>query len=211
MPAESGHKWFAAFWDWMVRSENTAVKSARQEVAGGARGRVVEVGCGNGANFPYYGDAVTELIATDPDPYMLKRAEKRAAQIERPIAVRQAPAEELPFPDASFDTAVVTLVLCTVGDPVKALAEIKRVLKPGGEMRFLEHVRFRNPIGGFCQDAITPIWSWMGGGCHPNRDTERSMREAGFTIREIKTPVLEPPIPPMVCSRPVIQGAAVSA
>ncbi len=210
MPEESGHKWFAAVWDWMVRSESAAVKGARQAVAGGARGRVLEVGCGNGANFPYYGADVTELTAVDPDPYMIERAEKRAAHIDRPIAVHRAPAEDLPFPDASFDTAVVTLVLCTVRDPARALAEIKRVLKPGAEMRFLEHVRFRNRIGGFCQDAITPIWSWMGGGCHPNRDTERALREAGFSIRELKTATLAPPVPPMICSRPVIQGVAVS-
>ncbi len=211
MNPQPGHKWFAVFWDWMVRTESGAIRRVRQEVAGGAGGRVLEIGCGNGANFGYYADGTTDLVATDPDPYMIERAARLAAQLGRPIDVRQAPAEELPFEDASFDTVVSTLVMCTVRDPAKALTEVRRVLKPGGQFRFFEHVRYDYAFGAFWQDLVTPLWRWMGAGCHPNRDTARFIAEAGFQFRQLESLKPEPPLPPMIVTRPCIKGVAAPA
>lgn len=210
MSDQRGHRWFAAFWDLMVKLESPKERQARRELAGAARGRVLEVGCGNGANFPYYGEAMSELIASDPDPFMLERAEKAAAKSDRRIEIRQASADALPFEDESFDTVICTLVLCSVPDQAKALAEIERVLKLGGQLRFLEHVRYKNRFGALAQDLVTPVWRWMGAGCHPNRDTGASIEAAGFVIEEIRAVRPVPPIPPMICSRLCIQGTALA-
>lgn len=203
-----GHRWFAALYDRLMASaERGFLRQVRQEVVGGARGRVLEIGAGTGANFPYYHDGA-EVVALEPDPYMLRRARRRLRELGKRIDLQQAPAEELPFADASFDAVVATLVLCTVRDPHRALTEIRRVLKPGGEYRFFEHVRFDHPLGAFWQDLVTPLWRWLGGGCHPNRDTARAIRESGFEILELRRTNPVPPIPPMVFARPHIQGVA---
>ncbi len=202
---QKGHKWFAAVWEWMVNHESELLRRTREHVAGGAAGRVLEVGCGPGSNFPYYGESVSELIAIDPDPYMLERARRRAEQVGRLIEIKQAPAEELPFDDASFDTIVCTSVMCTVSDPHKALSEVRRVLIPEGEYRFFEHVRYDHAAGALFQNAINPIWSWFGAGCQLNRDTARLIQEAGFVIQELEA--LKPtPLPNP--SRPCIAGIA---
>ena len=204
-----GHQWFAAFWDWAVKNENAAILRGRQETVGGATGRVLEIGCGTGANFPYYRDDVTELIATDPDPYMLERAGKRAAEVRRPVAIHKAPAEELPFDDESFDTVVSTWVMCHVRDPARTLAEVKRVVKPEGEFRFYEHVRYDHAFGAFWQDLITPLWRrLLASGCHLNRDTARSITEAGFVFQELQSLKPVPLLSPMVLTRPNIKGVA---
>jgi SAM-dependent methyltransferase len=208
MPAERGHKWFSALWDWQTRHEPGKLREWRKEIAGGARGRVLEIGCGTGANFEHYGESVTELVATDPDPFMLERARSRAAGIERPVDLRQASAEELPFEDASFDTVVSTLNMCSVRDPARALLEIRRVLRPSGEYRFFDHVRYKGAIGGFFQDAAAPLWKWLGAGCHPNRDIEGFIRGAGLNIVQIDHPTAVPPVPPFIIVRPCIKGIA---
>ncbi len=208
-PPERGHKWFAAFYERMAASaEKSYLGPVRRELAGGAKGRVLEIGCGPGGNFPHYTDAATEIIATDPDPYMLQRARKRAAALDRPIEIRQVSAEALPFEDHSFDTVVSTLNMCSIPHPDRALAEIKRVLKPGGEYRFYDHVRYRNAFGAFWQDLITPVWKQLGGGCHPNRDVVRIITDAGFEILELERSNPLPPVPPMVCTRPHVKGIA---
>ncbi len=208
MPQEQGHKWFASIYDRMMASaERSFMKEVRQEIVGGAKGRVLEIGAGTGASFPYYRDGV-DLVATEPDPYMLRRAQQRAEELNRPIELKQAPAEQLPFDDASFGTVVATLVMCSVRDPAKALSEIRRVLKPQGEYRFYDHVRYEHAFGAFWQDAVTPVWRWFGAGCHPNRDIARSIREAGFDIVALELLKPLPPIPPMVFSRPHIKGVA---
>jgi len=205
-----GHKWFASIYDSMMAgAERSFMRKAREYVVGGATGRVLEIGAGTGASFSYYQDGAEVIVATEPDPFMLRRAERRAQEIGRPIELKQAPAEELPFDDGSFDTVVSTLVLCTVRDPQKALSEIRRVLKPGGQMRFYEHVRFEHPFGAFWQDLVTPLWQWVGAGCHPNRDTARSIVEAGFAIQELELLKPVPPVPPMAFVRPHIKGVAV--
>ena len=124
------------------------------------------------------------------------------------IDLKQIAAEELPFPDASFDFVIDTLVLCSVEEPAKVLGEIKRVLKPGGELRLYEHVRFKNPIGALSQDIISPAWQWFGAGCHPNRNTELYLREAGFELSDVRIRKELPPIPPMLFTRPHLQAVA---
>jgi ubiquinone/menaquinone biosynthesis C-methylase UbiE len=204
-----GHKWFAAYWDRAVKMEPATLKRLRERTLAGLNGRVLEIGCGNGANFPLYTRAVVDLVAADPDPFMLKGARERAAGLERGVELHEAAADELPFADASFDAVVSTMVLCSVPDLGNALGEIRRVLKPGGELRFLEHVRAKNPIGAWFQDACTPAWKWLGAGCRPNRDTEAAITSAGFTLRQIEHRRLSPPIPPFCLTRPAILGAAV--
>jgi len=197
-----GHKWFAAIYDrQMAMAERRWLGKTREELAGTATGRILEIGAGTGANFAYYKDGAN-VIATEPDAYMLQRAEKKAAELGKPIEIRQAPAEELPFEADSFDVVIGTLVMCSVRDPKKALSEVRRVLKPGGEFRTYEHVRYASRLGAFFQDLVTPAWRWFGAGCHPNRDTLRSIQEAGFDIVKAEVKNTFPPIPPMICARP---------
>lgn len=180
-PRTRGHRWYAAAYDivnWWAEARLFA--RYRPWIAGEASGRVLEIGAGTGANFPYY-RAAALLVATEPDPFMLRRARARARRLGRMVRFCQCPAEALPFADASFDAVVSTLVLCTVADPARALAEVRRVLKPSGTFRFIEHVRADGFIGAV-QDFVTPVWRWVGAGCHPNRRTATSIRAAGFEI-----------------------------
>ena len=203
-----GHKWFAAIYDKMLASEEKKFLGAiRAEMLKDVSGKVLEIGAGTGANFPYYQPGA-HVTAIEPDPYMLQRAQKRVSEANTDIELQQVAAEELPFPDASFDFVIDTLVLCSVRDPRKVLAEIKRVLKPGGELRLYEHVRYKNPIGALSQDVISPAWQWFGAGCHPNRDTGRFVRDAGFEV--INEQILKevPPVPPMIFVRPHLRAVA---
>ena len=203
-----GHKWFAAIYDKMLASEEKKFLGAiRAEMLKDVTGNVLEIGAGTGVNFQYY-QAGAHVTATEPDPYMLERARKRASEAKVAIELRQIAAEELPFPDASFDFVIDTLVLCSVSDPRKVLSEIKRVLKPGGQLRLYEHVRYKNPIGALSQDLISPAWQWFGAGCHPNRNTERYLREAGFELSNVRIRKELPPIPPMIFTRPHLQAVA---
>lgn len=181
-----GHKRFAAFWDWAVKRENKAARDMRREVVGGARGRVLELGVGVGANWPFL-PAGIDYTGIEPDPYMVDRARRHAAEAGEDHTLLQAPAEALPFPDHDFDTVIVTLTLCTVDDLDLALAEAMRVLKPGGELRFAEHVRARNRLGSLLQDFAAPPWRWFGAGCNLNRRTGDAIREAGLDLVELRT------------------------
>ena len=203
-----GHRWFAAIYDRMMASDEKKFFGAiLEEMLRGVGGDVVEIGAGTGANFPYYQNSA-RVIATDPDPYMLQRARTRAAAASVSIELREAAAEELPFDDDAFDFVIATLVLCSVRDPRMALAEVRRVLKPGGELRLYEHVRYQNPIGGLAQDVISPVWQWFGAGCRPNRDTAGLLSESGFELLDVKMRKEGPPVPPMVFTRPQLQVVA---
>jgi ubiquinone/menaquinone biosynthesis C-methylase UbiE len=191
MPEERGHRWFAAWYDRMnARAEKGVLGRARHDLLADLSGDVLEIGAGTGANFQHYPDAA-KVIALEPDPHMLKRARAKLDEVGRTnIEVHAGPAELLPFPDASFDAVVSTLVLCTVSDPAKALAEIRRALRPGGRLVFIEHVRGQG-FAGRLQDLIRPIWSWGGAGCQLNRRTADTIRAAGFelSLSEGKKPI----------------------
>ena len=203
-----GHKWFAAIYDRMAAPEERRFMSAvREELAGGAQGKVLEIGAGTGLNFPHYRDDV-EVIATEPDPYMRQRAQRRLAESGKNIELREASAEELPFDSDSFDTVVGTLVMCSIPHPQRALAEIRRVLKAGGEYRFYEHVRYESAFGALWQDAVLPVWRWFAAGCHPNRNTVRAVKDAGFNITQLEKTKPLPPVPPMIFSRLHVKGIA---
>jgi ubiquinone/menaquinone biosynthesis C-methylase UbiE len=146
---------------------------------------VIEVGAGNGLNFGHYPAAVTEVVAVEPEDHLRALAEQTAERVSAPVRVVAGHADALPAEDAAFDAAVASLVLCSVPDVAGALAEIRRVLRPGGQFRFFEHVRSDKPWFGLVQDAVTPLWSRAGGGCHLNRDTAAAIRAAGFDIDEI--------------------------
>lgn len=148
----------------------------RRWVAGGATGRTLDLGCGTGRNLPLLDGA--QAVGVDPSLDALRRARRRAG--DAPLV--QARAEALPFRDAAFDTVVSGLALCSVADPSRGLAEVRRVLRPDGTLRALEHVRSTVAWRARVQDAIQPAWTWAAGGCHPNRDTERAVEAAGFAI-----------------------------
>ena len=196
-----GHKWFAAFYDRLEKMDEKRSRELRPLVAGRAAGRVIEIGCGTGGNFEYYNwQQVETLDATEPDPYMLQRAiAKRDAlppDVRDRVTLHPAPAEALPFPDASFDCAVSTLVLCTVSNPRQAITELRRVLKPDGVLRLMEHVRAEGLAGLTLQRLIQPVWGWTAAGCHLDRPTEYLLQAAGFAI-EVERRLRPMPILPM--------------
>jgi ubiquinone/menaquinone biosynthesis C-methylase UbiE len=158
----------------------------RQEMLAGIHGRVIEIGAGLGSNFVHYPAEVEQVVAVEPEARLRAVAEQAAAKAAVPVEVRAGRAEELPADDDSFDVAVFSLVLCTITDVPAALAEARRVLKPGGELRFYEHVRSERPRFFRIQRLLNPLWGLLGGGCHLTRDTERAIQAAGFTLKEIR-------------------------
>jgi SAM-dependent methyltransferase len=158
-------------------SEWTGLGRWRRWLVEGARGRTLDLGCGTGRNLPLYGPGV-RVVGVDPAWPVLGRARRRAPGV--PLV--RARAEALPFRSGVFDTVVSGLVFCSVPDPARGLSEVRRVLRPGGRLRMLEHVRSTRPWRGRVQDAIQPCWTWVMGGCRPNRETERTVEAAGFVI-----------------------------
>lgn len=157
----------------------------RKEVTDQARGVVLEIGAGNGLNFAFYDPGRVERVeAIEPDSAMLGYARERAAQARVPVNLTQALVENLPFADEAFDSAVVTLVFCSVNNPLRGLKEIQRVLKPGGALLMVEHVRAHGAIAASLQNLITPINRRIAGNCHWNRDTEKTVSEAGFQVEK---------------------------
>ena len=181
------HPRFARYYERASQSEEERrlIEPWRRELLAHARGVVLEVGAGNGLNFPFYEPGkVTRVEAIEPDPAMLSYARGRQAQARVPLNVTQARAEALPFEDGSFDCVVATLVFCSVGDPLRGFQEIRRVLKPGGTLLLLEHVRAEGRLAAFLQDLITPLTTRFVGNCHWNRNTGQTVLEAGFELRE---------------------------
>jgi len=173
-----GVEQIAWFYDaFMTAVEWTGFKRWRAWLVGGARGRVLEVGCGTGRNLPLYPPG-TPVVALELERHVLRAARRRAARI--PLVLGDAQA--LPFRDGEFDTIVSGLVFCTVRDPLRGLAEVRRVLRRDGELRMIEHVRSTSPLVGRLQDLGQPAWTWIAGGCHPNRNTEANVEAAGFRI-----------------------------
>jgi ubiquinone/menaquinone biosynthesis C-methylase UbiE len=181
------------------QAERLGLSERRAQLLAGLSGRVLEVGAGNGLNFGHYPAAVTELIAVEPEPHLREHAERAARQAAVPITVVDAVAEELPFPDASFDAAVASLMLCSVADVAAALAELHRMLRPAGELRFFEHVASPHSAWRALQRAAdATIWPRLSGGCHLARETDRAIEVAGFAIERcerfaFRIPPLDPP------------------
>jgi ubiquinone/menaquinone biosynthesis C-methylase UbiE len=179
------HPIFSALYERLFRgaAESYFMGPLRKDTAGKASGVVLEVGAGNGLNFPYYDPAKVERVeATEPDAAMLGYARNHIKQARVPVHLTQAVTENLPFADATFDSAVVTLVFCSVDDPLRGFREVMRVLKPDGTLYLLEHVRSRNAFLAGVQTIMTPISRAVNGNCRWNRDTARTLSAAGFTI-----------------------------
>jgi ubiquinone/menaquinone biosynthesis C-methylase UbiE len=162
---------------WCAVSEWTGLARWRRWLVAGACGRTLDLGCGTGRNFPLYGPEA-RVVGLDPAEPVLRRARRRAPRV--PLV--RASAEALPFRSGVFDTVVSGLVFCSVPDPARGLAEVRRVLQPGGRLRMLEHVRSTGRWKGRAQDTVQPCWTWLTGGCCPNRETERAVEAAGFVI-----------------------------
>lgn len=188
-PKEIFHPRFAAFYTWLT--DRPRVRQwedpLRRETVGQAKGIVLEVGVGGGQNFPFYDpDHVVRVEATEPDEAMLTVARRRLPDAPVPITLTDAPVEALPFPDALFDSVVATLIFCSVGDPERGLREIWRVLKPGGTLLLLEHVRAQGKIAAWVQDAMVPVTTRLSGNCHWNRDTQRAVLSTGFRVTQVR-------------------------
>jgi SAM-dependent methyltransferase len=195
--------------DFLGRLAEKEFGPQRDELLRHARGRVLEIGCGTGFNLAHYPPAVEQLVITEPGRGLLERARRRAARNGRRVEALEAAAEALPFEDASFDTVVSTLVLCSVRDQDKALGEVRRVLKPGARFLFLEHVRANDFRRARWQDRLERPWSVVAMGCHPNRATLEHIKAAGFELEELRAgelPKSPPIIRPMIAGRAVVRG-----
>jgi ubiquinone/menaquinone biosynthesis C-methylase UbiE len=183
---QHGNRVLASIYDLVMHPlEAWGVRDQRRRLGAAARGRVLEIGAGTGAMLPHYTGEVVEVVATEVDPHMLRRAERKAGRSAVAVRLRQVDAQRLPFEDATFDTVVVALSLCTIPDAEAALREARRVLHDDGQLLFVEHVRSLRPRIARLQDAVTPLWKRLAGGCHLNRDTVTTIEGAGFRIEGI--------------------------
>ena len=179
---ESHHPIFARIYDPVMRpAERTILTEHRQYLVDGISGSVLDIGAGTGAMFPYFKEvtiagAPATFSAIEPDPHMRRQAVKRARDLGLEVTIKDAGAEALPFADESIDVVIASLVFCTIPDVGGALSEVARVLKPGGEFRFLEHVRGDGTIG-IAHDVLAPAWHTVAGGCHLNRETDEMFRD----------------------------------
>jgi ubiquinone/menaquinone biosynthesis C-methylase UbiE len=195
---------FAAFYDRVSKgSEEAGLREERRQLLAAAEGATLELGAGTGLNLEHYPEAVTRLVLAEPDEHMRRRLARRVAEVSPSSEIVAAGAEGLPFPDGSFDTVVVTFVLCSVPQQEAALAEVTRVLKPGGRLLFLEHVRSDDQKLAKWQDRITPLYNVVG--CNPNRDTLAAIEASVLAVETVKHG--EIPKAPKV-ERPMIAGIA---
>jgi SAM-dependent methyltransferase len=177
------HPFFARFYVWgSAAGERLGASQHRDELLAGLEGRVLELGAGNGLNFSHYPALVTEVVAVEPEPYLRERALAEASRA--PVQVRVVPgtADSLPADDGELDAVVASLVLCSVPDQERALAELRRVLRPGGELRFYEHVLAEDATRARRQRRLDPVWTRLVGGCHLDRDTVAAIERAGFEL-----------------------------
>ena len=190
---------------FQARMERDFFGEIRREMLARASGRVIEIGSGTGANLEHYPRTIEELVCTEPEEPMARRLREKAERSGLAVRVVDAPAERLPFDDDSFDIAVAALVLCTVTDPDAAMAEIARVLKPGGRFVFMEHVRAEDPKLAKWQDRLHPLWLRFGHGCNCNRATYETIERSPLEIEAHRRGSI-PKAPPIV--RPLITGVA---
>jgi SAM-dependent methyltransferase len=165
-----------------AKAEERGVREHRRRLLDGLAGVTCEVGAGQGLNFAHYPSTVTRVLAVEPEPTLRRHALEAASRAAIPVDVFDGVADALPLDDATCDGVVTSLVLCTVPDIADALAEARRVLKPGGELRFYEHVRSARRLVAVGEDLLTPLWSRIAGGCHPNRDCVAAITAAGFDV-----------------------------
>ncbi|MHB8463689.1 MAG: class I SAM-dependent methyltransferase [Acidimicrobiales bacterium] len=204
MAAAVSHPLFARLYArFSAGAEKAGASDHRVEALTGLAGRVIELGAGNGLNFAHYPPAVTEVVAVEPEPYLRHRAAAAAETAAVQVTVVDGVADRLPADDDSFDAGVASLVLCSVPDQDRALAELLRVIRPGGELRFYEHVRASTPRRARLQDRVDRIWLLLAGGCHCNRDTVAAIERAGFRIETQRQFLFEPflfarPVAPVV-------------
>jgi ubiquinone/menaquinone biosynthesis C-methylase UbiE len=200
---------FARLYDTaFVLAERRGLRDVRRGLVGQAKGRVVEIGAGTGLNLEHYSGEVSDLVLAEPDAHMAVKLRQRTEALPLDTSVLAAPAERLPLDDASVDTVVSTLVLCTVKDLSLALTEMARVLRPRGTFLFAEHVRSVSPRAARWQDRLNAPWSWYACGCQCNRDTVSAIQAASFQISEIRHDRLRW-ISPVI--RPLVIGAATTA
>ncbi len=202
------HRIFAALYEQIFKSlEKAGLADKRHELLAGARGVTLELGAGIGHNLEHYPDTVERLVLTEPDPHMAKRLRAQVAESARTnVEVVEAGAEALPFGPGEFDTVVATLVLCTVPDPGVVLSEVARVLKPGGRMLFMEHVRAGSHRRARWQDRLNPVQNFLFGGCNLNRPTADTLRSSPLIIEELREDRMPSTAGPLVA--PMIVGSA---
>jgi ubiquinone/menaquinone biosynthesis C-methylase UbiE len=182
------HPVFARVYARLSRSEEKAgVTDQRRLLLSGLSGAVIEVGAGNGLNFPHYPATVSRVLAIEPEPHMRALAAQSAADAAVPVEITSGVAERLPVADGAFDAAVAAFMLCSVGDPAVVLGELRRVIRPGGLLRLLEHVQAESPgLRRFQRGLDATIWPLMLGGCHCGRDTAAAIERAGFQMEQIE-------------------------
>jgi ubiquinone/menaquinone biosynthesis C-methylase UbiE len=188
MAASTNRPLFARFWLWVSPGmERGGMARLRDDLLAGLSGRVIELGAGNGLNFAHYPPEVTHVVAVEPNPHLRRVAVRAAARAPVPVEVSDGTADRLPAADADFDAGVASLVLCSVPDQPAALRELRRVIRPGGELRFLEHVQATTPgLRGVQRTLDATVWPRLGGGCHVGRDTAAEIERAGFRTERLE-------------------------
>lgn len=201
---DDSHPVFAALYDPLTRLAERRFETHREWLAADLEGSVLDLGCGTGAMFPYLCGRGLDLHAIDPDPHMRQRAEQRASELDCTVAIGDGYSESLPYPDGTFDAVVVSLVLCSVSDLEGSVSEIARVLKPGGECRFLEHVR-ADGWQARLQERLTPCWRHVAGGCELDRATpEWFVSNPDLHVETLqRLPIGVPPVAPVLRGRAV--------
>lgn len=186
---EVRHPLFARLFDRLSPLMEREAGEHRDELLAGLSGRVVEIGAGNGVNFGHYPPTVEEVVALEPERYLRAKAHEAAGAVAVQVIVRDGVADPLPLDTDEFDAAVASLVLCSVPDARPALAELRRVLRPGGELRFLEHIRSESPRKARIQERLdsSGVWPRLGGGCHCSRDTVAAIEAAGFGVERARS------------------------
>jgi ubiquinone/menaquinone biosynthesis C-methylase UbiE len=210
-PLGLNERLFARWYPWVCGiSERAGQREVRRDLIAGAKGRTLEIGAGSGLNLPHYTSAVGELVVSEPSPHMHRHLRELLDNDPPPVSsweLVQCGAEELPFDDASFDTVVGAYVFCTIPDPDAALAELARVLKPGGQYIFLEHVHAgEGTVLGRIQDAIEIPHTYIAAGCHPNRRMDELLERSPLRIERLVRGSMPRAVPTV---RPTVRGSAV--
>ena len=208
-PATLDHPFFARMWTLMSAHETPLLRRLRAENLAGLSGRVLEVGAGTGTNFAFYPETVSEVVALEPEVRLVPHAREAAAEAPVPVTVIESTVETMPASEP-FDAVVCSLVLCSVDEPESVLRQLNSVLKPGGELRYFEHVASPGWRGGLQRLADATVWPRIAGNCHTHRHTERAITGAGFSVRAVRHQMTFPAWVPLPVAE-VAVGRAVKA